>query len=122
MAPNLTSASQSVSENGSIISKSNIVFDHFINEFEAIQSRYEDPSVDRFEAERNPIVRHTIQYLFDNHLPISNVLPAFPFNSPNSVSKVLGKLPDRGEELALQRLEDFCLAIERVYPLGCSVT
>ncbi|TQW00034.1 hypothetical protein V2A60_005447 [Cordyceps javanica] len=49
-------------------------------------------------------------------------LPAFPFKSPNSVSKVLGKLPDRAEELALSHLNGLCAAIERVYAPGAKLT
>ncbi|EGR44678.1 uncharacterized protein TRIREDRAFT_69881 [Trichoderma reesei QM6a] len=49
-------------------------------------------------------------------------LPAFPFKSPNSQSKVLGKLPDRAEELALAHLHGLCLAIQDVYPPGACLT
>ncbi|CAM5999994.1 unnamed protein product [Sphagnum balticum] len=37
--------------------------------------------------------------------PLHMVLPAFPFKSPNNIDKVLGTLPDLGEEFALERLE-----------------
>ncbi|PTB65521.1 Clavaminate synthase-like protein [Trichoderma citrinoviride] len=49
-------------------------------------------------------------------------LPAFPFKSPNSQSKVLGKLPDRAEELALAHLHGLCLAIQDIYPPGANLT
>lgn len=49
-------------------------------------------------------------------------LPAFPFKSPNSVSKVLGKLPDRAEELALSHLNGICAAIKDIYPPGAMLT
>ena len=49
---------------------------------------------------------------------ICMVLPAFPFKSPNKKTKVLGDLPDRGEEIALQHLDGLCRAIEDVYPRG----
>ncbi|KAL5085807.1 hypothetical protein Trisim1_009878 [Trichoderma cf. simile WF8] len=49
-------------------------------------------------------------------------LPAFPFKSPNSQSKVLGKLPDRAEELALAHLNGLCLAIQDIYPPGANLT
>ncbi|KAL6699452.1 Pyoverdine/dityrosine biosynthesis domain-containing protein [Trichoderma pleuroticola] len=49
-------------------------------------------------------------------------LPAFPFKSPNSQSKVLGKLPDRAEELALAHLNGLCLAIRDIYPPGANLT
>ncbi|KOS22160.1 Spore wall maturation protein DIT1 [Escovopsis weberi] len=49
-------------------------------------------------------------------------LPAFPFKSPNSSRKVLGRLPDRAEELALAHLNGLCLAIKDVYPPGAKLT
>lgn len=49
-------------------------------------------------------------------------LPAFPFKSPNSVSKVLGNLPDRAEDLALAHLDGLCSAIEKVYAPGARLT
>ncbi|PBP16616.1 hypothetical protein BUE80_DR012495 [Diplocarpon rosae] len=42
-------------------------------------------------------------------------LPAFPFKSPNSIDKVLGTLPDIGEEIALARLEGLCADLERKF-------
>lgn len=49
-------------------------------------------------------------------------LPAFPFKSPNTSVKVLGKLPDRAEELALAHLNGLCKAIADVYPPGAKLT
>lgn len=49
-------------------------------------------------------------------------LPAFPFKSPNSTSKVLGKLPDRAEDLALSHLNGLCASIQRVYAPGAKLT
>lgn len=49
-------------------------------------------------------------------------LPAFPFKSPNSVSKVMGKLPDRAEDLALAHLNGLCAAVQQVYAPGAKLT
>jgi hypothetical protein len=49
-------------------------------------------------------------------------LPAFPFKSPNRLAKVLGKLPDRAEELALAHLDGLCQAIGDIYPPGARLT
>lgn len=49
-------------------------------------------------------------------------LPAFPFKSPNSTTKVLGRLPDRAEELALAHMNGLCLAIKDVYAPGATLT
>lgn len=46
------------------------------------------------------------------------VLPAFPFKSSNQRTKVLGKVPDQGEYVALRRLEEFLQRIRDIYPHG----
>lgn len=53
--------------------------------------------------------------------PIRMILPAFPFKSPNSRDKVLGILPDFGEELALFHLNGLCENIAQVYEPGANV-
>ncbi|KAE9379914.1 hypothetical protein N431DRAFT_324377, partial [Stipitochalara longipes BDJ] len=52
---------------------------------------------------------------------IRAILPAFPWKSINKVDKVIGVLPDLGEELALARLNQLCDDIKEVYPLGGEV-
>lgn len=51
---------------------------------------------------------------------IEMCLPAFPFKSPNTSTKVLGCLPDKAEEFALAHLNGMCAAIEDVYSPGAS--
>lgn len=53
---------------------------------------------------------------------INMCLPAFPFKSPNSVTKVLGHLPDKAEEVALAHLNGLCDAIKNIYPPGSELT
>jgi pyoverdine/dityrosine biosynthesis protein Dit1 len=53
--------------------------------------------------------------------PIKMILPAFPAKSPNRVDKVLGHLPDLGEELALAHLDGMCKAISEFYGPGAEV-
>ncbi|KUM56496.1 hypothetical protein ACN42_g10719 [Penicillium freii] len=48
-------------------------------------------------------------------------LPAFPFKSANKVYKVLGSLPDKAEELALERLNTLCRRVRGIYPPGASI-
>lgn len=48
-------------------------------------------------------------------------LPAFPFKSANKVYKVLGSLPDKAEELALERLNTLCKRVRDIYPPGASI-
>ncbi|PTD05777.1 hypothetical protein FCULG_00001893 [Fusarium culmorum] len=54
--------------------------------------------------------------------PVPLCLPAFPFKSPNSSSKTLGKLPDKGEEIALAHLNGLCNAIKDMYKPGAKLT
>jgi pyoverdine/dityrosine biosynthesis protein Dit1 len=52
--------------------------------------------------------------------PILLVLPAFPAKSPNP-SKVLGRLPDMAEQVALRFLQSVCDQITLMYPPGARV-
>lgn len=67
------------------------------------------------------IHRSKISYFTQQQLPIHFILPAFPAKSPNN-RKVLGSLPDLGEEIALRTLEDLCMEISTVYPPGAKMT
>jgi pyoverdine/dityrosine biosynthesis protein Dit1 len=69
---------------------------------------------------------------FDSFLPIVRgqiergesvkmLLPGFPFKSPNAKEKVLGSLPDLGEELALKHLNGLCENIKAVYEQGAEI-
>ncbi|KAG0553456.1 hypothetical protein KC19_12G012800 [Ceratodon purpureus] len=62
-----------------------------------------------------------VRSFVETNQPIGLVLPAFPAKSPNVVKKVLGPLPDRGEELALGVLEGFCKNVESFYSHGAKV-
>ncbi|KAL9595587.1 MAG: hypothetical protein Q9219_006351 [cf. Caloplaca sp. 3 TL-2023] len=53
--------------------------------------------------------------------PVSMALPAFPFKSPNKATKVLGSLPDMGEQISLLHLQGVCSAIKGVYKQGGEV-
>jgi hypothetical protein len=55
-------------------------------------------------------------------IPIRMVLPAFPFKSPNREGKVLGDLPDLGEEISLACLQGFCNSVSQVYKPGAEIS
>lgn len=57
------------------------------------------------------------KYLRNNE-PLKMCIPAFPFKSANKVFKVLGELPDKAEEAALEWLERMCQRIDEVYAPG----
>ena len=63
----------------------------------------------------------SIDYFVSTNQPIHFILPAFPAKSPNKM-KVLGELPDLGEETALITLENMCDEITDAYPPGAQVT
>ncbi|KAJ5104404.1 Pyoverdine biosynthesis [Penicillium alfredii] len=64
-----------------------------------------------------PMVRERVK----RQEPIRMILPAFPFKSPNARDKVLGTMPDFGEELALFHLNGLCENIAQVYTPGADV-
>ncbi|MCM6778686.1 isocyanide synthase family protein [Nocardia sp. CDC159] len=53
--------------------------------------------------------------------PISFVIPAFPAKSRNH-RKTIGRLPDLGEQLALESVQSFCEQVSAVYSPGAVVT
>lgn len=63
----------------------------------------------------------TVMGQVERQEPIRMILPAFPFKSPNARDKVLGVLPDLGEELALAHLNGLCENIGQVYKPGADV-
>uniref|UniRef100_A0A0B7KRU7 Carrier domain-containing protein n=1 Tax=Bionectria ochroleuca TaxID=29856 RepID=A0A0B7KRU7_BIOOC len=90
-----------------------IVFDYALNKF--------DDSRDRLEVGADLFTSVIAQYVAEDKR-IEACLPAFPFKSANKVYKVFGDLPDKAEELALDRLNSMCERIQAVYPPGCQVT
>ncbi|UKZ61328.1 putative NRPS-like protein biosynthetic cluster [Trichoderma atroviride] len=90
-----------------------IIFDYALNKFDDSRQRLEGGST-RFLA--------VIASFVAAGTRVEACLPAFPFKSANRVYKVLGTLPDKAEELALQRLDAMCRRIQEVYPPGARVT
>lgn len=64
-----------------------------------------------------PLVERSIEH----SAPIKMVLPAFPCKSINKVDKVLGTLPDLGEELAFMHLNGMCESIVEIYEHGAEI-
>ncbi|KAI4198521.1 MAG: hypothetical protein LQ350_005250 [Teloschistes chrysophthalmus] len=90
-----------------------IVFDYALNKF--------NDSVDRLSAGRPNFLTIIDQFVI-GATQVKMCLPAFPFKSANKVEKVFGTLPDKAEELALERLNSMCKRIREVYPPGAKVT
>lgn len=62
-----------------------------------------------------------LHYYISQGLPVHLILPAFPAKSPNR-QKVLGTLPDLGEEIALTFLQSLCDDIRQVYAPGARLS
>ncbi|EMR88390.1 putative transferase family protein [Botrytis cinerea BcDW1] len=91
----------------------NIVFDYALNKF--------DDTKDRHNAGK-PKFLSVIEKFVSSGAPVEMCLPAFPFKSSNKVHKVFGILPDKAEEIALDRLNTMCLRIGEVYQPGAKCT
>jgi len=90
-----------------------IIFDYALNKF--------DDTLERLAAGR-PKFLSVIDRFIIADTPVKMCLPAFPFKSANKVHKVLGILPDKAEELSLERLNTLCIRIAEVYPPGAEFT
>ncbi|KPM40578.1 hypothetical protein AK830_g6017 [Neonectria ditissima] len=90
-----------------------IIFEYALNKFD-----YSDHKSDRGEDNFLPVMDRFVAA----GTRVEACLPAFPFKSANKVYKVLGSLPDKAEELALDRLNTMCARIAEVYPPGAQVT
>lgn len=90
-----------------------IIFEYALNKF--------DDSMDRLAAGMTKFLSVINDFVVADK-PIEMCLPAFPFKSANKVYKVLGSLPDKAEELALQRLDAMCLRIRDIYSPGARIT
>lgn len=90
-----------------------IIFEHTLNQF--------DGSTERHSAGM-PKFLSVIDQFVTAGTELQMCLPAFPFKSANKVYKVFGILPDKAEELALNRLNAMCLRIREVYPPGAKLT
>ena len=91
----------------------NIIFDYALNKF--------DDYVEQFAAGRPKFLS-----VIDNFVTVGSqiemCLPAFPFKSANKIDKVFGILPDKAEELALERLNSMCQRIGDLYQPGARLT
>lgn len=87
----------------------------------AIISRYKLPS--KAEITQQPRARLLAQVhaQVSRSQPVEMCLPAFPFKSPNTSSKVLGDLPDKAEEFAFAHLNGMCAAIAHIYKPGAKL-
>jgi len=89
-----------------------IIFDYALNKF--------DDCRDRLEAGR-PRFIEVLNGFVKAGARVDMSLPAFPFKSANKVYKALGFLPDKAEELSLERLHNMCRRIQEIYEPGAQI-
>lgn len=95
------------------------VISQFIKGFRTLLAITKD---DSFEPHGKTFLTEQLNYFIQNSRPIEMILPGFPCKSPNTGSKVFGYLPDRGEEIALTTLDNFCEQVRKFYPPGCKLS
>lgn len=98
-----------------------IIANRILDVLERYRLRQRDGTSDRNEEGRKRFLPIVVKRV-EAKEPIHMVLPAFPFKSPNNASKVLGTLPDKGEEIALAHLNGICESIKDVYEPGAEIT
>lgn len=90
-----------------------IIFEYALNKF--------DDTIERLAAGMPKFLSVIDQFVVTGK-QVDMCLPAFPFKSANKVYKVFGILPDKAEELALERLNTMCVRIAEVYTPGAKLT
>ncbi|KAJ4051366.1 hypothetical protein NW756_003480 [Fusarium oxysporum] len=90
-----------------------IIFEYALNKF--------SDSKERLEAGR-PKFLSVVGKFVTTSTRVEMCLPAFPFKSANKAYKVFGILPDKAEEIALDRLNTMCIRIGEIYQPGVQCT
>lgn len=92
---------------------------NILNVFEAY--RMAPTAIDQYETSGKQILADRISTFAASNSPISFAMLGLPFKSTNTRDKVLGKLPDLGEELTIQNFAKFDEDIKRVYAPGINM-
>ncbi|KAF5565681.1 spore wall maturation DIT1 [Fusarium phyllophilum] len=90
-----------------------LIFEYALNKF--------SDSKERLEAGR-PKFLSVVGKFVATSTRVEMCLPAFPFKSANKAYKVFGILPDKAEEIALDRLNTMCIRIGEIYQPGAQCT
>ncbi|KAK2052335.1 pyoverdine/dityrosine biosynthesis protein [Colletotrichum caudatum] len=84
-------------------------------------SKHEQRNATTDAAPYRAIAAQKIRQFETAKKPISLLLPAFPWKSPNP-QKTLSKSPDMGEEIGLKRLDHLCKELASVFSYGAQIT
>lgn len=90
-----------------------IIYEYALNKFEQTAVKH---------AAGHPKFMAVVNKFVSEKKPVLMCLPAFPFKSANKAYKVFGTLPDKAEEIALDRLNSMCKRITAIYPPGAQLT
>jgi pyoverdine/dityrosine biosynthesis protein Dit1 len=91
-----------------------------LNVFEGF--RMEPTPNDQYEATGKPLLAEKLESFVNRKEPIDFVMLGFPFKSTNRRDKVLGILPDKGEEVTLNNFAQFNKQIKEVHKPGAIIT
>jgi pyoverdine/dityrosine biosynthesis protein Dit1 len=94
--------------------------DKFLDVFQDF--RMPSDLMDQYQTEGKKKLGEKIQPFLVNNEPIRFVMLGFPFKSTNDRDKVLGKLPDMGEQLTLETFSKFNEKVKQVYAPGVDIT
>lgn len=73
---------------------------------------------DQYESAGKPILANAIEKFTSANQPVRFAMLGLPFKSTNQRDKVLGQLPDLGEELTIKNFETFNAHVKQVYAPG----
>lgn len=79
-------------------------------------------AIDQFETTGKQLMIDKVKRFTDAGDPVEFVMLGFPMKSMNDRDKVLGKLPDLGEELSMANFARFNQAVTDVYRPGAKIT
>lgn len=77
---------------------------------------------DRFETAGRANLAISLACFYDQQAPVRLVLPGFPCKSPNARDQTFGVLPDYGETMAIERLDQLGQEIAALHAPGCVVS
>jgi pyoverdine/dityrosine biosynthesis protein Dit1 len=88
--------------------------------FEAF--RMQPTAIDNYQPAGRAILAEQLLSFISRNETIDFVMLGFPMKSPNSRDKVLGLLPDLGEQVTMENFADFAAQVQQVYAPGINIT
>jgi len=83
--------------------------------------RMRPTSIDQYEQVGREVLGNKISSFISNGERIEFVMLGYPMKSPNERDKVIGSIPDLGEQLSVENFKNFSDAVSTVYPHGISI-